>query len=189
MNHRKTLITLGASGAILAGSILLGTIATGQSANELARPVTLSNTPVPVVNDGTNPLLVKAPTTPIHISCSASFGTGEVASNNDCYTVPTGKRLVIEEVSFTSVGPTSHPVTEMTWTTTTGGVPADFQLLVSDRGEAAMYIGSHLYAGGQLGRSYAQANTFVGASAGRAVANGAAQEAFFSFAGYLENVP
>lgn len=197
MRNRKGLLTLAASTVILSGSILLGTIATGQGATELARPVIISNTPlpvninnapIPITNDGTNSLLVKAASTPVHFSCDATFAAGgSRTSNLACYTVPVGMRLVIEEASadYSDLTTTAHPITEAVFQSTTGGATVAFEILVSDRGT----IGSnHLYAGSGPTRSYGDAGTVVQVAAARA-STGDGTGISFHFAGYLVVVP
>jgi hypothetical protein len=187
MRNRKGLLTLAASTVILAGSILLGTIATGQGAAELARPVIITNTPlpvniknapVPITNDGTNQLLVKTASTPVKIECFATFGPTFNNTSVDCYTVPAAQLLVIEQVSV-SYQNAAHPL-DMASFSTRSGFSGDVQTQVAFAAhDDGQFTGSHLV------RDYGQEGTHLRAFASRGGGSGGSDPVFFSFAGYL----
>lgn len=107
MKKLKNSLTVFAGLMVMTGLIALsGPISGRGQANEApARDVNVVNTPsVNVVNTASSPALVRdvgAPVrTPVQIGVNVFISFGETSRLSDIYTVPEGKRLVIEHVAL-----------------------------------------------------------------------------------------
>ena len=108
MKKLKNSLTVFAGLMAMVGFIALTTPISGRGqANDAApaRNVNVVNTPsVNVVNTASSPALVRdvgAPVrTPVQISVNVFISFGETSKLSDIYTVPEGKRLVIEHVAL-----------------------------------------------------------------------------------------
>lgn len=153
--------------------------------------VTVGNAVIPVEVSNADPIPVSVSSgpavQPIHDTVSSSLEDGEFGVFKIAYTVPAGKRLVIEFISFQSRIPIGQRPEPFGLNTKVGGETGFYVFPVSFAFEDTN-IGLDTYVASSPTRIYCDPGQSLIFRLGRTANDGTAS-AFFTFSGYLENVP